>query len=729
MIRAPLILSYDTGVTTESRIRRLREELHRANKAYFVDNAPFMTDREFDEKLAQLQKLEAEHPECNDPSSPTNRVGGDPIDKFRTLPHAVPMLSIDNSYSEEDVRAWAARVAKPLATPGDGLFDTTNAPDLAFVCDAKIDGVAISLRYENGDLVRALTRGDGQKGDDITTNARTIRAIPLRLDGKPPKVLEVRGEVYIPTAEFERINNEREEADLEPFMNPRNACAGTLKQLDPKAVAQRRLGFVAHGRGQIDPDDAFDSYSDFLKALPTLSIPANTGWKRCASVDDVIKFIHDFDQRRAKLPYAVDGVVVRVDSFALQRALGTTSKSPRWCIAFKYPAERKTTKLLDIDLHVGKTGKITPRAVMEPVLIAGTIVQHASLHNFGLLHERDIRIGDTVLVEKAGEIIPQVLGPAPDNKRDKSSKPLKPPTHCPVCSGPVEIEEEDGRETARRCVNPECPAQIREKLIWFAGRGQMDIEGLGEKTIDQIRAESAIPLNRFADIFLLHNHRDELLALERMGEKKVDNLLTGIEAAKSQGLARVLAGMGIRHVGSATAKQLARLFPDIDALLDAPETLLRPKTLKKDEAKSLGFDPDPKNRPETGLGALTAHVVHEYLHSKQAHHTFKDLASVGVDLTSHDYKPPSSKPSTPDTPFTGQTIVLTGTLDAFERDTLKELLESLGAKVTGSVSSKTNIVIAGRDPGSKLDKARDLNVPVWDEARLLKELPDSARPT
>lgn len=699
-----------------------------------------MTDREFDEKLAYLERLEAEHPQLDDPSSPTRRVGGEPIDKFRSAAHALPMLSIDNSYSEDDVRAWAARVERALADSSaekdsaDSLFRAPSdgdAPPLRYVCDAKIDGVAVSLRYEQGLLVRALTRGDGQRGDDITANARTIRAIPLKLDGKPPTVLEVRGEVYIPTAEFERINGEREQADLEPFMNPRNACAGTLKQLDPKAVAQRRLGFVAHGRGEIDPepDGQLASYSALLEALPTLGIPANTGWKRCDNIDQVIQFIHDFDKRRAKLPYAVDGVVVRVDSFAQQRALGTTAKSPRWCIAFKYPAERKTTRLIDVEFQVGKTGKITPRAIMEPVLIAGTVVQHASLHNFGLLHERDIRIGDTVVVEKAGEIIPQVLSPAPDNKRDKSSKPLKPPRHCPVCSGPVEIEEEVARETARRCVNPECPAQIREKLIWFAGRGQMDIEGLGEKTIDQIRADPSIALNRFADIFLLHNHRDALLALERMGEKKVDNLLTGIEAAKSQGLARVLSGMGIRHVGSATAKQLARLFPDINALLQAPEPLLRPKTLKKKEAKSLGFDPDPKRRPETGLGALTAHVVHEYLHSAQARHTFQDLASVGVDLTSHDYKPPTAPAATPDSAFAGQTIVLTGTLEAFERDTLKDLLESLGAKVTGSVSSKTNIVIAGRDPGSKLDKARDLNIPVWDEARLLKELPKDARPT
>ncbi len=723
-------------MSTESRIRRLREELHRANRAYYADNAPFMTDREFDEKLAELASLEAAHPDLDDPNSPTRRVGGEPIDKFRSLPHDVPMLSIDNTYSEEEVRAWAARVIKHLGaseTAGsDSLFGATSGQDarVRFVCDAKIDGVAISLRYEQGLLVRALTRGDGQKGDDITANARTIRAIPLRLDANPPPLLEVRGEVYIPTAEFERINREREDADLDPFMNPRNACAGTLKQLDSKAVAARRLGFVAHGRGAIDPEPKGDlaSFSCLLEALPTLGFPTNSGWKRCESVDAILQFIREFDAARHSLPYAVDGVVVRVDAFEQQRALGVTAKSPRWCVAFKYPAERRTTRLIDIEFQVGKTGKITPRAIMEPVLIAGTIVQHASLHNFGLLRERDIRVGDTVLVEKAGEIIPQVLRPAPDNKRARDSSPVEPPINCPECHGPLEIEEEDARETARRCVNPECPAQIREKLIWFAGRTQMDIEGLGEKTIDQIRDNAAIPLGHFADIFRLSQHRASLLALDRMGDKKVDNLLAGIEAAKSRGLARVLAGMGIRHVGSTTAKQLARLFPDIDALRSAPEPLLRPKTLKKDEAASFGLDLDPKLRPETGLGALTAKVFHDYLHSDQARATFKQLADVGVDLTSHDYKPPHATKSRSDTPFSGQTIVLTGTLNAFEREALKDLLESLGARVTGSVSAKTNLVIAGRDPGSKLDKARELGVPVWDEARLLRELPEDARP-
>lgn len=692
-------MSERSAATARKRIETLRSELERANRTYYLDNRPFMTDREFDEKLAELDSLEAAHPEFDDPTSPTRRIGGEPIDRFRTVAHALPMLSIENSYSAEDVRAWAARIQKAAGEDGGSLF----ASGGMFVCDPKIDGVAVSVRYEKGELIHALTRGDGEKGDDITENARTIRALPLRLSGDNlPAVLEVRGEVFLPNKEFERINAEREAADEEPFMNPRNACAGTLKQLDPKKVAARRLGFVAHGRGEVIPGDWAPSHSAFMSKLPALGLPVNDGWRACANADEALAYIAEFDKRRSTMPYAIDGVVVRVDSFELQERLGRTSKSPRWCIAYKYPAERKSTRLLQVDYQVGKTGKITPRAVMESVLLAGTTVRHASLHNFGLVAERDIRVDDLVIVEKAGEIIPQVLGPAPDNKRGRSSKPIAPPQECPICKGPVEIEEEDGRETARRCVNPECPAQIREKLVWFAGRTQMDIDGLGEKTIDQIRAESDVPLARFADIFLLHKHRDALLKLDRMGEKKVDNLLAGAEAAKSRGMARVVGSMGIRHVGASNAKNLARAFPDIHALMSASEDQL---------AEVEGF------------GEVRAHVVREYLQSEAGRHAFAALEKVGVDLTSREYKAPSAAAG----PFTGKTIVLTGTLESFEREALKEVLENLGAKVTGSVSKKTDLVIAGESAGSKLDKARELGVEVWDEAALLRALPPESR--
>ncbi|MGP1308816.1 MAG: NAD-dependent DNA ligase LigA [Phycisphaerales bacterium] len=729
-----------TTKEAKARIQSLRDELARANRAYYVDAKPFMTDREFDEKLAELAALEDRF-DLRDPNSPTARVGGEATGKFPTIRHAVPMLSIDNTYSADEVRQWVARVAKQLGVRLDEegeretLFEAegdgrTSDASLRFVCDPKIDGVALSLRYEKGALVRAVTRGDGEKGDDITPNARAIRAIPLTLEGDTPNVLEVRGEAYIPSDEFERINEEREGADLEPFMNPRNACAGTLKQLDPKVVAERRLGFVAHGIGEISPKGTFENYTDFLLAIREMGVPIAGDARAIDGADAILEWIEEFDRRRADLAYAVDGVVIKVDSFAQHAALGTTAKSPRWCVAFKYPAERKTTILSEVQFQVGKTGKITPRAILEPVLIAGTMVRHASLHNFGLLAERDLRLGDTVVVEKAGEIIPQVLSPVLE-KRPKSARKVKPPEECPVCGGPVEIEHDDAeRETARRCVNPECPAQIREKLIHFAGRRQMDIDGLGEKTIDQIRETGSIPLDSFADVFRLSAHRDALLDLDRMGEKKVDNLLAGIEEAKGRGMARVLAGLGIRHVGETTAKQLARMFPSVDALLGASVENLAPKAIKKkDEAEALGFARDPKDRPETGLGQLTAGVVYDYLHSPQAKKTFKALSQEGVDLASREYEERQRLASSAkDSPFTGKTIVLTGSLESFERKELSDLLESLGAKVTGSVSKNTDLVIAGEAAGSKLDKANALGVEVWDESALLEALPKESRP-
>ncbi len=710
-----------TKKDAKARIESLRADLARANRAYYIDAAPFMTDREFDEKLADLAALEAQFPEFDDPNSPTRRVGEEASGRFPTVRHAIPMLSIDNTYSEDEVRAWVQRVKKQL---GDGASPM-------FVCDPKIDGVALSLRYENGLLVRAVTRGDGEKGDDITPNARAIRAVPLRLEGDAPEVLEIRGEAYIPNDEFERINDEREANDLEPFMNPRNSCSGTLKQLNPQVVADRRLGFVAHGMGEVVPNDSFERYTDFLHAIRDMGVPIAGDAKPISDVDAILKWITEFDTKRADLPYAVDGVVVRVNAFAQQAALGTTAKSPRWCIAFKYPAERKTTTLNDVEFQVGKTGKITPRAILEPVLIAGTIVRHASLHNFGLLAERDLRIGDTVVVEKAGEIIPQVLEPVLA-ERPKSAKPLVPPTECPVCDGPLEIEHDGAeRETARRCVNPECPAQIREKLIHFVGRRQMDIDGLGEKTIDQIRETESIPLNSFADVFRLPEHAAQLVELDRMGEKKVENLLKGIEEAKSRGMARVLAGLGIRHVGETTAKQLARMFPSVDALRAASVEQLAPKAIKKkDEAEALGFAREPKDRPETGLGQLTAQVVHDYLHSAQAKETFKALAAQGVSLESADYRAPEERAAeTSDSLFAGKTVVLTGGLENFERKELSDILESLGAKVTGSVSKKTDLVIAGEAAGSKLAKANELGIEVWDETALLQALPADARPS
>ncbi len=727
------------------RAAELRDLLERANRAYYVQTRPIMPDAEFDRLLRELADLEAAHPELADPNSPTQRVGGESIKGFRTVAHSRPMLSIDNTYDEAELREWHARVLRGLGAES-GLF--ANEPPW-LVCDPKIDGVAVSVRWEKGSLALALTRGDGARGDDITHNARTIRSIPLRLEGDAPGVLEARGEIYMPLDEFERINTQREADELDPFMNPRNATAGTLKQLDPKAVAQRRLAFVAHGRGEVSDPHFADSHSRFLDRLRSLGIPVNPIQARGRRIEDMIRAIEKFASHRHEMPYATDGMVVRVDAWSVQDRLGTTAKSPRWIIAYKYPAERKLTKLLRVEPQVGKSGRITPRAVMEPTLIAGTVVQHATLHNYGRVRKMrtdlsvdepadpctHLCIGDTVEIEKAGEIIPYVLRVVLA-KRPKGARRVQAPQTCPVCDGPVEIEPPEARddptlETERRCINPECPAQVREKIIWFAGRKQMDIEGLGEKTVDLIRATAGtdrpIPLNSFADVFRLREHRDALVGLERMGEKSVDNLLAGIEQAKSRGLARVLAGMGIRHVGDTTARAIARVFPDLDALLAAKVWQLMPMAVNRMSSirrRQLTGSPDPVEPVyETGLGEDTAPVVYEYLHSAAARKTFAELRSLGVDLASHDYRPPGRASSRPDSPFAGKTIVLTGTLESFDRTTLTELLESLGAKVTGSVSKNTDLVIAGEAAGSKLDKARALGVEVWDEARLLEQLP------
>lgn len=715
-----------------------------------------MADAEFDRLLAELAELERIHPELDDPDSPTKRVGGEPIEGFTQVRHRVAMMSIDNSYDEGDVRDWVARCERLLKEAGaiedgdrDGLFGGGRGAEkagLAFVADPKVDGIACSLRYEKGRLVLAATRGDGTMGDDITQAARAIRAIPLVLDathGTPPDVLEVRGEIYFPLDQFARVNQEREEEGDDPFMNPRNAAAGTLKQLDPRIVAKRGLSFSAWGRGEVSDEGFAPTFWELLERLRGFGVPVSTGATKCASVDEVLGAIHAFAEKRHAMAFAVDGMVVRVDSFAHQRVLGVTSKSPRWAIAFKYPAERASTRLIRVDHQVGKTGKITPRATMEPVLLAGTTVQHATLHNYGRIRQAptnpddlsapttDIRINDTVFVEKAGEVIPYVSGVKLE-ARPKDAMVIAAPDRCPVCVGPVEIEPPEGEadpllETARRCVNPECPAQIREKLIWFAGRKQMDIEGLGEKTVDQIRESKGIPLNSFADIFRLAAHRAALTELDRMGEKKIDNLLAGIEEAKSRGLARVLAGMGIRHVGDSTARALARRFASLEELLAAPVWALMPQAvnrMSKPRRRALIGSEEPLAEScDTGLGEDTAPIVHAYLHSEVAQRTFKDLAEAGVDLSSKDVAA-AREPAPADSPFIGKTIVLTGSLEAFDRTAMTERLERLGAKVSSSVSKKTSIVVAGPGAGSKLEKARELGVEVWDEARLLEALKD-----
>jgi DNA ligase (NAD+) len=694
-----------TSTGGPARIHELRDLLTRANTAYYADAAPFMSDAEFDTLLAELAALEAAHRELADPNSPTQRVGGAALEgEFETRRHRVPMLSVDNTYSVEEMRAWYQRCADALGAGGDGgLFG--GGP--ALFADPKVDGLAISLRYELGALVEAVTRGDGEKGDLVTSNVRAIRAIPLALRapttakwGGIPPVLEVRGEIFMPVREFERINAEREKHGEQPFANARNSCVGTLKNKDPKIVASRRLSFVAHGRGEGEGIPALAAHSEFVAYLKELGVPVSTIGGKLESVEAAARAIEDFAEKREKLDFAVDGMVVRIDRFDEQERLGFTAKSPRWAVAFKYPAEQKETVLEKVEWQVGKGGTITPRATMKAVFVAGSTVKHATLHNIEEIQRRDLKIGDHVIVEKAGEIIPQVVR-AVVEKRTGHETPIEAPTACPVCKGEVERE---GPKLF--CANPMCSARFRERLKWFVGRDQMNVDGLGDEIVDAL--VDAELVKSFADVFRLDAlavaralaKGDKALAeIEKKGPgKRATGIIeSAADAAKHRGLTRVLAGLGIKHVGASAAKTLARRFRTADELLAATEEDL------------LALD---------DFGEVTAKSVAEWLHSKDAKHVFADLAKAGVDLTSHEPKPVEAGANA----FAGKTFVVTGTLEKFDRGAVTEILERAGAKVAGSVSKKTSVVVAGEEAGSKLAKAQELGVEVWDEARLVEEL-------
>ena len=689
----------------EARIQELRTLLERANRAYYAEAAPFMSDQEFDQLLQELAELEAAHPELDDPASPTRRIGAGRLEGFQQVQHAVPMMSIDNTYSVADLRQWWERCARGLERPFQA------------VCDPKIDGVAISLRYERGVLVQAATRGDGTHGDDVTANVRVIRSVPLRLHGKQvPPVLEVRGEIYMPTAEFERINEARRREGEPEFMNARNSTAGTLKSLDTSVVKSRGLRFTAHGAGRVDGLESA-GYWEFLQAIKALGVPTSTLAECCSSADEVVAVVERFASMRADLPYAVDGIVVKVDAFADQQALGVTSKAPRWAVAFKYPAEKKPTVLERIDWEVGKGGTLTPRATMAPVVIAGTTVRHASLHNIEEIHRKDIRVGDTVVVEKAGEIIPQVVEVVLA-KRPPHAQPVAPPSECPVCGSPVERE---GPKIL--CTSAACPAQLRERLKWFVGRDQMDIDGLGDKLVDQLVDAGLV--KGFADVFTLDaealaaltsesRDKEGKVTLRKVGAKTAASIVAGAEEAKGRGLARLLASLGIRHLGAATAKSLARAYPDMHALLGASVEALQ-------EIRD--------------IGPVTAPSIFEDLHTPAMSAALHALERAGVVMNSPIYVARAAEGAAGDagaaaggaggaaaSPFAGRTIVLTGELESMDRRAATEKLEALGATVTGSVSKKTHLVIAGPGAGSKLAKAQELGIPVWDEAQFVLAL-------
>ncbi|CAH2717262.1 DNA ligase [Neobacillus rhizosphaerae] len=660
----------------EQKIAELRSLLNHYGYEYYVLDKPSVPDAEYDKLMQELLELEGKFPQLKSPDSPSERVGGKVLDLFEKVEHRTPMLSLGNAFNEQDLRDFDRRIRQAV---GD---------DFSYVCELKIDGLAVSLRYEDGLFVQGATRGDGTIGEDITANLKTIKSIPLRL--REPVSLEVRGEAYMPKRSFEALNLAREDRGEELFANPRNAAAGSLRQLDPKIAASRRLDVFLYGVGNPDAI-TIGAHSEGLDYLDHLGFKTNKERRKCASIEEVVQFVSGWVEKRPHLPYEIDGIVIKVDSLKQQAELGTTAKSPRWAIAYKFPAEEVVTTLLDIELSVGRTGVITPTALLKPVKVAGTTVQRASLHNEDLIREKDIKIGDKVVIKKAGDIIPEVVNVLEDLRTGEEVE-FHMPTHCPECES--ELIRLEG-EVALRCINPKCPAQIREGLIHFVSRNAMNIDGLGEKVISQLFAEKLI--SDVADIYKLTS--EQLIALERMGEKSVSNLLKAIEASKSNSLEKLLFGLGIRHVGAKAAKTLAISFDTMNKLAIA----------SKDELMAINE-----------IGDKMAESIVSFFEQEEAKELIEELAAAGVNMEYKGARPIS--PAEFDSIFAGKTVVLTGKLEQLSRNEAKEKIEALGGNVAGSVSKKTHLVIAGADAGSKLAKAQELGIEVWDEEKLIVEL-------
>ncbi len=672
-----------TREQARARIEELRRLIEYHNYRYYVLDQPEISDEEYDRLFRELVELENQYPEFYSPDSPTQRVGAPPLEAFEEHIHREVMLSLDNAFSEEELIAFDQRVKRFLDMPPDRVIEYT--------CELKIDGLAVSLTYENGALTVGATRGDGVRGENVTPNIRTVRQIPLRLrtgdslfDTSPPLV-EVRGEVYLSYREFERVNREREQAGEPLFANPRNAAAGSLRQLDSRITAKRHLRFWAYGVGYYEGIE-FASQWEVLQQLRAWGFPVNPHTRLVKGVQEALAFCREWSSRRAELDYATDGVVIKVNDFALQRQLGATQRAPRWAIAYKYPAEQATTVLREVRWQVGRTGVLTPVALMEPVQVGGVTVSRATLHNLDEIRRKDVRIGDTVVIQRAGEVIPEVVQVV-KSARKGTEQVIEPPMQCPVCGAQVERAED---EVALRCINLACPAQIAERIRHFTSRHAMNIEGVGEKWVQRLFELGYI--KDPADLYYLHQYRKQLVELERSGEKLVSNILNAIEKSKSAGLARLIFALGIRHVGEHAARLLAEHFGSLDALMQATEEQLT---------------------AIPGIGPETAREVVEFFARPENRAVIEKLRRAGVQMSEERVQPQA-------TPFAGMTFVFTGELQSYTREQAEALVRSLGGRATSSVSKATTYVVAGPGAGSKLQKAIELGIPILNEEQFLE---------
>lgn len=649
-------------------INRLAQQLNHYNHEYYVLDKPSVTDAVYDQTLRELEAIESNYPELITPQSPTQRVGAEPLDSFQKVEHEIPMLSLGNAFSDEDLKDFDTRVRKEV---GD---------EIEYVCELKIDGLAISLSYEDGQFVRGATRGDGTIGEDITSNLRTIRSLPLTI--KDTGTIEVRGEAFMPHDSFLSLNEAREKNDQDLFANPRNAAAGSLRQLDPKIAAERNLDVFLFGYGEWQTLDLSTHY-EHLEYMSQLGFKVNPTTKEYDTIEQVIEFIEKWTIERPDLPYEIDGIVVKVNNLEQQEQLGFTARSPRFAIAYKFPATEAVTVLRDIELSIGRTGVVTPTAILDPVSIDGSTVQRATLHNEDFIHENDFRLGDTVVLKKAGDIIPKVVRVI-EEKRTGEEVQFNMPTECPACDSElVRLNE----EVALRCINPNCPAQLQEGLIHFVSRNAMNIDGLGEKLVQQLFREGLVA--NIADLYRLE--KDQLVTLERMGEKSIDNLLKGIEASKSNSLEKLLFGLGIRHIGAKAAQILARRFETMEYL----QTAVFEELIEIDE-----------------IGDIMAESVVKYFAEEKVIDLLDKLKAQGVNMTYTGQRANSEQSISI---FTDKTVVLTGKLDNFTRKEAQTIIEVNGGSVTGSVSKNTDLVVSGEAAGSKYNRATELGIDIWDE--------------